>query len=80
MNFYRRHLPNLAVVARPLPALTRKDKNTGVLVPFVWNKQCEMAFQEVKRMLITTPLLDPPDLTRPFYLLTDASRMYLVSF
>jgi len=25
VNFYRRHVPNLAAVARPLTALTRKD-------------------------------------------------------
>ena len=71
VNFYRRHLPNLAAIARPLTALTRKDKTTGTTVPFGWNEQCEYAFQEVKRMLVSTPLLHLPDLSKPLYLWTE---------
>ena len=74
VNFYRRHLPNLAAKTRPLTALTRKDKDTGTTVAFIWNDQCESVFQEVKRMLIVAPLLHPPDLDKPFYLWTDASQ------
>ena len=73
VNFYRRHVPNLASVARPLTGLTRKDKDTGSLVKFVWDDQCESAFEKVKEMLVSAPLLHPPDLTKPFYLWTDAS-------
>ena len=40
VNFYRRHLPNLAAVTRSLTALTRKDKGTGTAVPFMWDEQC----------------------------------------
>ena len=74
VNFYRRHLPNLAAITRPLTALTRKDKETGTTVPFVWDEPCELAFQEVKRLLVSAPLLHPPDMTKPFYLWTDASE------
>ena len=74
VNFYRRHLPNLTAITRPLTALTRKYKSTGTTVSFIWNDQCEMAFQEVKRMLVSAPLLHPPDMTKPFYLWTDASE------
>ena len=34
-NFYRRHVKDLASIARPLMALTRKDKATDKLVRFV---------------------------------------------
>ena len=44
VNFYRRHLPNFAVIARPLTALTRQDKESKKTVPFVWNDKCEAAF------------------------------------
>jgi len=71
VNFYRRHLTNLAVV--PLTALTRKDKKTGLTLEFVWNGQCETVFQEIKRMLVSAPLLHPPDLNKPFFLWIDAS-------
>ena len=55
VNFYRRHVPNLASVARLLTALTRKDKDTGSLVKFVWDEQCESAFEKVKEMSTLTP-------------------------
>ena len=73
VNFYRRHVPNLAVFARPLTALTRKDKITGQTVPFVWDTDCDLAFNKIKEMLVSAPMLHPPDLSRPFYLWTDAS-------
>ena len=73
INFYRRHLPNFAVIARPLTALTRQDKELKKTVPFVWDDKCEAAFQKAKELLITAPLLYPPDLTRDFFLWTDAS-------
>ena len=73
VNFYRRHVPNLAVIARPLTALTRKDKSSGQSVPFVWDENCEAAFSKIKELLVSAPLLRPPDLSKHFYLWTDAS-------
>ena len=61
-------------IIRPLTALTRKDKSTGTAVPFVWSEQCELAFHEVKCMLVSASLLHLPDLSKPFYLWTDASE------
>jgi len=68
VNYYRRHLKNLAIIARPLTALTRKG-----LVKLDWTTECEEAFQEVKRMLCTAPMLRPPDMAKEFFLSTDAS-------
>ena len=67
-NFYRRHIPRMAELSRPLTELTRKD-----LKEFVWTQECEEAFEEVKRQLVTAPLLHPPDLDKEFFLWTDAS-------
>ena len=44
VNFYRRHLPNFAVIARPLTALRRQHKESKKTIPFVWNDKCEAAF------------------------------------
>lgn len=63
VNFYRRHVPNLAVIARPLTALTRKDKSSNQPVPFIWDEDCEIAFSKIKELLISAPLLRPPDLS-----------------
>ena len=73
VNFYRRHVKNMAAIARPLTALTRKDKTTGNTVIFEWNAECEEAFQTLKTMLMTAPVLIPPDLSKEFFLWTDAS-------
>ena len=68
VNYYRRHLKNLAIVACPLTALTRKG-----IVKLEWTKEYEEAFQEVKQMLCTAPMLRLPDMNKEFFLSTDAS-------
>ena len=75
LNFYRRHVSNLAMVARPLTALTRKDKSTGGTVQFNWTNECEQAFTELKGRLVSAPVLQLPDLLKPFSVWTDASIM-----
>ena len=72
-NFYRRHIPSMATMARPLTDLTRHDKATGKPVPFIWSEECQRAFEEIKKLLISAPLLHPPDWEKQFYLWTDAS-------
>ena len=71
VNYYRRHLRNLAVIARPLTALTRKGKCPNQVD---WTEECEKAFNKVKELLTHAPMLHPPDLSKPFFLSTDASE------
>ena len=71
-NFYQRHLQNMGVICRPLTALTKKDKQTGQPVTFEWSTQCEESFQKIKEMLISSPVLVPPDLDKDFVLWVDA--------
>ena len=63
------------MVARPLTALTRKDRTTCGIVQFNWTNDCEQAFAELKRRLVSAPVLQPPDLSKPFFVWTDASIM-----
>ena len=56
----------------PLTALTRKNKQTGQPVTFEWSDKCEESFQKIKNMLISAPLLVPPDLDKEFFLWVDA--------
>lgn len=46
-NYYRRFIKNFADIARPLSSLTRKK------IEFVWNGECEIAFQKLKNSLIS---------------------------
>ena len=59
VNYYRRHLKNLAAIARPLTALTRKDKTTGKFFMFSWSEECETAFNQIKQLLTSAPILRP---------------------
>jgi len=69
VNFYRRYIPNLAAIARSLTA--RMDKSSGGCD---WTPQCEQAFQKLKMLLTTAPVLQHPDMSKPFFLWTDASK------
>jgi len=51
--------------------LTRNDKSSGA---FDWTPQCEQAFQKLKNLLVTAPVLQHPDLSKPFFLWTNASE------
>ncbi|MCI22014.1 retrotransposon protein [Trifolium medium] len=55
----------------PLTQLTRKNQ------AFVWDKNCEASFQELKRRLTTAPVLVLPDAKEPFEVYCDASKMGL---
>ena len=66
-GYYRRHVPNFAGLAKPLTTLTKKD------VPFVWTHECQQAFEELKRILSTEPLLIYPDFLQPFIVACDTS-------
>jgi hypothetical protein len=48
-------------------------KNT----PFVWNEACEQSFQELKKRLMTTPILALPDIHQNFMVYCDASKQGL---
>ncbi|QRW26690.1 Retrotransposable element Tf2 protein [Rhizoctonia solani] len=67
VNYLRRFIPNFSSVARPLHNLTKKE------TPWSWGNQEEAAFQELKLLVIQSPVLvhSNPDL--PYYLETDAS-------
>ncbi|KAK3102478.1 hypothetical protein FSP39_011646 [Pinctada imbricata] len=69
IGFYRKFVPNFAAVAVPLTDLTRK----GVPNKFEWKLEHESAFQKLKSMLIHSPVLRLPDLSKTFIVRSDAS-------
>jgi hypothetical protein len=72
-SFYRRLMPNVAEIAKPFPALTRKDHQ------FTWGPQQQQAFHSMKDRLCTTPILAYPNFELPFLLTTDASNVAIAS-
>jgi hypothetical protein len=40
---------------------------------YVWSNDCDEAFQTLKKLLTTSPVLAQPDITKPFDIYCDAS-------
>ena len=68
-GYYRRFILNFASIAVPLTDLTKKTSPTSVK----WSTSCENSFNQLKKLLCTTPVLNSPDFHREFVLQTDAS-------
>lgn len=67
LNYYGKFVPNLATVLEPLNLLLRKDTT------WKWTNKQESAFQEVKDLLQTAPVLAHYDPSSPLVLACDAS-------
>jgi transposase InsO family protein len=66
-SYYRRYVRNFAEVAAPLHRLTGKK------VPFEWSEKCQTAFDTLKTLLTTAPILAMPNDEGRYILDTDAS-------
>ena len=69
-GYYRKFIPGYAGVAIPLTDLTRKSAPTCVR----WTSECEVAFNQLKSLLCSEPVLRSPDFRKEFVLQTDASE------
>jgi len=67
-NYYRRFIKNFAQVARPMNVLMRKD------IKWQWEEEQQKAFDELKRVFTTRPVLAAPDLDKEFRVEADASN------
>ncbi|CAN6547338.1 unnamed protein product [Malus baccata var. baccata] len=66
-GFYRRFIKDFCKIVVPLCRLLQKE------VPFEFNEACEQAFNHLKDLLTTAPIITPPDWSIPFELMCDAS-------
>jgi len=66
-SYYRTSVQDFAKLAKPLHNLTRKN------VTFIWDQECETAFQALNERLMTAPILVPPRDEGKYVLDTDAS-------
>ena len=67
VSYYRDHIQALAEIPTPLSDLHRKGKSEQ------WNEAQERAYSLLKEYLLQEPVLELPDLMKPFVLRTDAS-------
>lgn len=68
-GYYRSFCRNFSSVVSPLTSLLSPSKS------FVWDEKCQYAFESVKTLLSSSPVLAAPDLNRPFKLEVDASNV-----
>ncbi|KAK8713370.1 hypothetical protein V6N13_148590 [Hibiscus sabdariffa] len=66
-GFYRRFIKDFSKISNLLCNLLQQNQT------FVFDKECQSAFEELKMRLISAPVVVPPDWTSPFELMCDAS-------
>jgi hypothetical protein len=67
IGYYRKFIKGYSKLVGPLFELTKKD------VVFVWNQDCQRAFDALKKALIGAPILVRPNFKEPFFLDVDWS-------
>jgi len=67
VEYYRRFIENYARLAIPLTELLKKE------VDYLWTTVRQEAFEELKKRLVTAPILATPDWTKEFHVTVDAS-------
>ncbi|KAL0458528.1 UNVERIFIED_CONTAM: putative mitochondrial protein [Sesamum latifolium] len=71
VNYYRRFVKGYSEIARPMTDLLKKTEIWN------WTPQCQIAFDNLKRAMVTDPVLVLPDMSKPFVMETDASDFTL---
>src|SRR3954464_7112722 len=59
-GFYRRFIRDFSKIAKPLTTLLVKDKN------FTFDAECAVAFETIKKKLVSAPIVVAPDWSLPF--------------
>ena len=67
VGYYRQMVPEFSRLASPITSLFKKNAT------FNWTPECQRAFQEIIRKIISYPVIHFPDFTKPFIISTDAS-------
>ncbi|KAL2224126.1 UNVERIFIED_CONTAM: Retrovirus-related Pol polyprotein from transposon, partial [Sesamum indicum] len=58
-NYYRRFVKGYSEIARPLTDLLKKTETWN------WTPQCQVAFDNLKKAIVTDPVLALPDMSKP---------------
>ena len=67
VGYYRRFCKNFAQICSPLYDLLKKDTE------FTWTAECNSAFEKLRELMTTAPVLAYPDMNREFIIDCDAS-------
>ncbi|MGI4568737.1 Ty3/Gypsy family RNase HI domain-containing protein, partial [Klebsiella pneumoniae] len=67
-GYYRRFIKDFSSIALPMTRLTRKG------IKFEWNEKCIEAFERLKKLLTTAPVLIIPEQGKGYVVYCDASK------
>jgi hypothetical protein len=67
-GFYKRFIQDFNKIAKPLCKLLVKE------TPFIFYEECKQAFTVLKKILMSTPVIQPPKWGVPFEIMCDASN------
>jgi hypothetical protein len=73
-GYYRRFISNFSKITKPITELLKKGNK------YVWSEACDQAFNYLKKLLTTSPVLAQPDTAKPFDVYCDASSTGLGGF
>jgi hypothetical protein len=59
-GYYRRFIPDFSKIVKRITELLKND------VKFNWSSKCNDAFEQLKKLLTTSPVLAQPDFEKPF--------------
>jgi hypothetical protein len=74
VGFYRRFIKDFSKIARPLCRLLAKE------TPFEFDEECLKAFEALKEILTSTPIIRPPNWGVPYEIMCDASDYAVRSY
>jgi hypothetical protein len=66
-GYYQRFIPNFSKTSKPIIELLKKGNK------YIWSKDCDEAFNTLKKLLTTSPVLAQPNIAKPFDIYCDAS-------
>jgi hypothetical protein len=66
-GYYRWFIPNFSKIVKPITEFLKKGNK------YLWSEACDEAFEHLKKLLITSPMLAQPNTTKPFDVYCDAS-------
>jgi len=70
-GYYQKFCRNFSTITEPLTALLKKGKK------FSWSPECHSAFEKIKSILLSIPVLMAANFQKQFKLFVDASNVDL---
>lgn len=69
-GWYRRFIPQFASITAPISGLLKKNTNK-----FTWTEEANIAFNQIKTILVSEPILSCPNYNQTFSIQCDASDL-----